>query len=202
MPSDGAEPDKALLLRARDGDREAFSRLARRYAGEATRIALGYLGSEEDARDMVQEAFLRALRHMDHFDAERPFFPWFYRILRNLCFNFMAKRGRHGECPLVCERDGGVDPPGRGADPFRALVASERASLVWEALQTLSPEHREIIVLRHFRDLSYTEIAEALDIPRGTVMSRLFYARSALRRAIDARLGDESGTLAADAEVS
>jgi RNA polymerase sigma-70 factor (ECF subfamily) len=133
---------------------------------------------------------------MHSFDVERPFFPWFYRILRNLCFNFLAKRGRHGECPLVLESDGGIDPAGREANPLQALVAGERAERLWQALCTLSDEHREIIILRHFRDLSYQELAALLRIPRGTVMSRLFYARAALRAALEARLGAEGAALA------
>lgn len=202
MASRGDESERELLVRARAGDREAFAAVIRRHRSEALRIALGTLGNEEDARDLVQEATLRALKHIDRFDVERPFFPWFYRILRNLCFNLIAKRGRHGECPLVSEADGGVDPKGREEDPFQHLVGSERAALIWSCLAELTADQREIVVLRHFRDLSYREIAELLDIPRGTVMSRLFYARGALRRALEAELGEETDTFAADREVS
>jgi len=202
MVSRGQEPESTLLRRARDGDREAFAALVHLYGREALQVALGFLGDLEDARDLTQEAFLRALTHMHSFDVERPFFPWFYRILRNLCFNYMAKRGRHGECPLVLESDGGIDPAGRETSPLQALVASERAAQIWEGLCTLSDEHREIVILRHFRDLSYQEIATLLRIPRGTVMSRLFYARAALREALDARLGGEGAALAESSEAT
>ena len=202
MASRGQEPESTLLRRARDGDREAFAVLVLRHRREALQVALGFLGDLEDARDLTQEAFLRALAHMHGFDVERPFFPWFYRILRNLCFNFLAKRGRHGECPLVLESDGGIDPAGREASPLQSLIASERAAKLWAALCTLSDEHREIIILRHFRDFSYQEIATLLHIPRGTVMSRLFYARGALRRALDAGLGGEAAALAESSEAT
>jgi len=174
----------------------------RSHRTEAFQVALGYLGNEEDARDMVQEAVLRALRHIHRFDVARPFFPWFYRILRNLCFNLLSKRGRRGECPLVCERDGGIDPRAKGADPFETLASTERAEILWRALGELSMEHREILLLRHFRDRSYREIAETLDIPRGTVMSRLFYARAALREAIDREFGAETASLVTYPEPS
>ncbi|MBM4117124.1 RNA polymerase sigma factor [bacterium] len=202
MPSREPELESSLLRRARDGDREAFAALVLRHRREALQVALGFVGDLEDARDLTQEAFLRALSHMHRFDVERPFFPWFYRILRNLCFNFLAKRGRHGECPLVLERDGGIDPAGAGVSPLQSLEASERGERIWQALCTLSPEHREIILLRHFRDLSYQEIAGFLHIPRGTVMSRLFYARAALREALESRLGKEGPTLAEATEAS
>ncbi len=202
MASRGQEPESNLLRRARDGDREAFAVLVLQHRREALQVALGFLGDLEDARDLTQEAFLRALAHMHSFDVERPFFPWFYRILRNLCFNFLAKRGRHGECPLVLESDGGIDPAGRETSPLQSLIASERADKLWAALCTLSDEHREIIILRHFRDLSYQEIATLLRIPRGTVMSRLFYARAALRGALEAGLGGEAPALAESSEAT
>jgi RNA polymerase sigma-70 factor (ECF subfamily) len=199
MSISGSEP--ALIRKAVSGDRDAFASLIRVHRAEAYRIALGYLGNEEDARDIVQEASLKALSHIQRFDVERPFFPWFYRILRNLCFNFTAKRKRHGECPLVGESEGGVDPADTGRDAFQALESRERAALLWSALDGLSPEHKEIILLRHFRDRSYEEIAEILDIPRGTVMSRLYYARAALRRALDRSLGEEDQAVAGNPEA-
>lgn len=202
MASRAEEPESTLLRRAREGDRDAFGALVLRHRREALQVALGFLGDLDDARDLTQEAFMRALANMHSFDVERPFFPWFYRILRNLCFNFLAKRGRHGECPLVLESDGGIDPVGRQASPLQDVVAGERASRLWQALCTLSEEHREIIILRHFRDLSYQEIATLLRIPRGTVMSRLFYARAGLRAALEAELGDEGPALAESTEAS
>jgi RNA polymerase sigma-70 factor (ECF subfamily) len=194
--------EQAILVKAREGDSRAFAELVGAYSRDAFRIAFGLVGNEEDARDMVQEAFLKALRHIHRFDVSRPFFPWFYSILRNLCFNLIAKRGRHGECALVCESDGGIDPVGRETDPFQNLVGSERAEYIWRALGRLGEDHREIIILRHFQDLSYREIADLLDIPRGTVMSRLYYARGALRQALEEELRDETASLAAGSEVT
>ena len=200
MAIGGDNLEQAILIRAREGDREAFAELVGAHGRDAFRIALGFVGNEEDARDMVQEAFLKALRHIHRFDVQRPFFPWFYSILRNLCFNFIAKKGRHGECALVCESDGGIDPVGNEMDPFQNLIGSERAEYIWSALGQLGADHREIIVLRHFQDLSYNEIADLLEIPRGTVMSRLYYARGALRKALEDRLEGESASLAASTE--
>ena len=121
------------------------------------------------------------------FDTERPFWPWFHRILRNLCLNFLRSKASRREISL----DALVERPARNESPARSAIRSDRAAAVWKAIQQLTPEHREIIVLRSFEELSYREIAGALGISEGTVMSRLFYARRALYRLLKDICGDK-----------
>ena len=170
--------ERALKHRFREGDLGAFELIAGRYMRRAFHVALGITGNVEDARDLSQEAFLKAFQSCRMFDEERPFLPWFYRILRNLCFDRLRSRqGRWEEGGEVL-----MDLRSAERDPSDRLETEELKARVWAAIGRLSPDHREIIVLRHFEDLSYAEISEVLGIRRGTVMSRLYHARKELRR--------------------
>jgi RNA polymerase sigma-70 factor (ECF subfamily) len=171
-----AEIAKETLQAWKDGSVRAFEEIVRITMRRAFTVALGITGNEEDARDLSQEAFMAAHRARATFDIERPFFPWFYRILRNRCLNFIRSRSGRREISV----DVLVERPCSGETPEGSAIRRERAEAVWRAIQELTPEHREIIVLRTFQELSYREIAETLGISEGTVMSRLFYARKAL----------------------
>lgn len=162
------------------GGAKAFEVIVRATMRRAYAIALGLLGNAEDARDVSQEAFIAAHRARKRFDDQRPFFPWFYRILRNRCLNFIQMRARRREISMdvLAER---ADNRTR---PDRDMIRRERTEAVWRALFTLSSDHREVIVLRTFQEFSYREIAESLGISEGTVMSRLFYARRALAKVL------------------
>ena len=170
---------RETLVAWKNGDSAAFDAIVRITMRRAYAVALGIIGNAEDAWDLSQEAFMAAHRARKGFDADRPFFPWFYRVLRNRCLNHLKKRARRMEISLdvLEERAGGESADG-------PLLRKERIKAVWKALQTLSPEHREIIVLRNFQELSYGEISGILSIPQGTVMSRLYYARRALLGAL------------------
>ena len=167
-----------------NGNKQAFEQLVRRYRTDAYLTALGFTGNSEDARDLSQEAFIKAHQARRRFDPSRPFYPWFYRILRNHCINFIQRTRRKHE-PLHYE-----DQPERerfqspGPTPLEQLEKEERKRLVRSAIERLSDEHREVIILKNFRGLSYKEIAAALDTPIGTVMSRLYYARRMLKEII------------------
>lgn len=141
------------------------------------RAAMGFLGNREDALDAAQEALLKAWRARESYDRARPFYPWLYRIVKNHCLDQLARRRVRRPAALEVERLASGAPSAE----LQAARAQSRARL-WEALQQLSPEHREIVNLRHFQDLSYAEIAEVLDLKEGTVMSRLYRARQALAR--------------------
>ena len=162
------------------GSVRAFEVIVRATMRRAYAIALGLLGNAEDARDVSQEAFVAAHKARGRFDDQRPFFPWFYRILRNRCLNFIQMRARRREISM----DVLAERADERARPDRDMIRRERIEAVWRALFTLSPDHREVIVLRNFQECSYREIAEALGISEGTVMSRLFYARKALAKAL------------------
>lgn len=173
------ETERDIVVRWKTGDRRAFGALVQRYMSDAYLTALGFVGNPEDARDLSQDAFVKAYRARGSFDPDRPFFPWFYRILRNHCLNFIQRVRRSTE-PLQHD-----DADERFADstpsPLEALEREERIAMLHQAVEKLSPEHREVIVLKSFRGYSYREIADVLDIPMGTVMSRLYYARQALK---------------------
>lgn len=171
---------RETLIAWKRGGAKAFEAIVRATMRRAYAIALGFLGNAEDARDISQEAFIAAHRARKRFDDRRPFFPWFYRILRNRCLNFIQMRSRRREISMdvLAER---ADTRER---PDREVIRRERIEALWRALFTLSPDHREVIVLRTFQEFSYREIAESLGISEGTVMSRLFYARRALAKAL------------------
>ncbi len=176
---DREEISRETLIAWKNGDTAAFDLIVRTTMRRAYAVALGIVGNAEDAWDLSQEAFMAAHRARKSFDADRPFFPWFYRVLRNRCLNHVKKRARRMEISLdVLEERASAE----ATDDL--LLRKERIEIVWKTLFTLSPEHREIIVLRNFQELSYEEISRILSIPEGTVMSRLYYARRALLDAL------------------
>jgi len=179
-PCTGDGITRETLLAWKKGGARALERIVRATMKRSYAIALGLLGNEQDAKDVSQEAYIAAHAARRSFDVERPFYPWFYRILRNRCLNLLERRSRHPEVSLdaICERSTAED------SPERSHARWETAAMVWKAIFSLSPEHREIIVLRSFQELSYREIARVLEISEGTVMSRLFYARRALREVL------------------
>ena len=169
-PRDQAE-DARWVAQCLHGDLTAFEPLVRKYERVLFAVSLRLVGDYEDARDATQAAFIRAYEALDRYDPNRKFFSWIYRIAVNECLN--VKRGHHPRGPLADEadtRDG----------PFEAVDRMETRARVEAALKALTFEYREVIVLRHFADLSYEEIAEAVSAEPKTVKSRLFSARQRL----------------------
>jgi RNA polymerase sigma-70 factor (ECF subfamily) len=162
--------DSEAIEKCRGGDKEAFRHLVEQYQRQAIGHATAILANQEDARDAVQEAFLDAFRALNSFEQSRRFYPWFYVLLRNRCFKLLAgaQRREHEEMEQA------------------ELLASEshlsrEDQLSLEtALRSLSADARELILLKHLDGLSYEELALRLEIPKGTVMSRLYHARKAL----------------------
>lgn len=172
-----------LVAGAKHGDHASFEALVDLYMGKAVTIAMGYLGSRDEALDMAQEAFYRVYKTLDRFREGEPFAPWFFRILRNACLNYLDKRKRRRALSIhrrdeddreMALPDGSLTPPER-------VEKNETRQQFWKALEQLPLKHREILMLRHFEELEYAAIAEVLQIPIGTVMSRLFHARQKLR---------------------
>jgi RNA polymerase sigma-70 factor (ECF subfamily) len=183
-PFEAAE-EAALLTAAARGDRESFGRIVRGYRERALASAMGLVHNEEDARDLSQEAFVRAWKALDRFHPGRPFYPWFYRILRNVCLNHLERRGRQREVSLehlVEDESVPFRAPGRG--PAEQAERAEVAAITRRAIAALPPRQREILTMYHYDEMGYADIAEALEIPIGTVMSRLFHARRALAEAL------------------
>lgn len=163
--------DSAAIKRCKSGDKDAFRYLVERYQTEAMGHALAILGDREDALDVVQEAFIDAYQALARFDLSREFYPWFYTILRNRCFKLLVTRRK----TLVLSVDESLILMPVSDVPPEDRLALERALL------ELSTAERELLTLKHLDGLSYNELAKRLDIPKGTVMSRLFHARKHLR---------------------
>jgi len=166
------EDEIACIARCLRGDAAAFEPLVTRYERVLFTVALRLLGNAEDARDATQNAFVRAYQRLDTFDPSRRFFSWIYKIAVNESLNLRRTLRAHEPLPPTLETP--------GSSAMDGVEARELGERVQAALMTLSPEHREVVVMRHFADLSYEEIAETLDIPEKTVKSRLFSARQRL----------------------
>jgi RNA polymerase sigma-70 factor (ECF subfamily) len=174
--------DRDLILRCQAGDRSAFEPIVLRYNRRAAAFALGWTGNREDALELSQEAFARAYRALHRFDPSRPFYPWFHRILKNLCIDHLGRARRLHEVPL----DDVAPIASDRSSPQERAERAERRRAVWEALRRLSPMDREILILREFQGLTYAELATVLQIPKGTVMSRLHNSRKRLRAELEA----------------
>jgi RNA polymerase sigma-70 factor (ECF subfamily) len=184
-----AEAEAEAVRRARDGDREAFRVLVERHQGRAYRLALRVLRDEEGARDVVQDAFLKAWGSLDRFEGRSGFYTWLYRIVMNLCLDRRrrSRTRREVEWSEAAVAEAGTPAlADSGAAPDEALDRSQLRGLLARAIQALPDDARRTIELREIDGLSYQEIAQALGIPKGTVMSRLHYARRRLAAALQA----------------
>jgi len=177
------------MQQCRRGSRKAFEVLVNKYMKDAYFIALGFVGNREDAQDLSQEAFVRAYRHIKSVKPDRKFFPWFYQILKNLCISHLRKRKYRQASSLDVEGC----PETQATDCFSPEEIADRNELkdkVWQAIAKLDEKHREVIILRHFQNMSYDQIAEALFCNKGTVTSRLYYARKRLEELLGTDLGE------------
>lgn len=163
----GPADDALWVARCLQGDTSAFEVLVERYQRVVYGVAFRLTGNAEDARDVAQNAFVRAYERLETYDVRRPFFSWIYRIGVNEGLNYRRTR-------RVLEPLANAEAAAVGDDPAARMHASHD---VQHALMALAPGHREVVVLKYFADLSYAEIGEALGLPEKTVKSRLFEAR-------------------------
>jgi RNA polymerase sigma-70 factor (ECF subfamily) len=151
-------------------------------------LALQFLKNPEDAMDAVQDSLVRFFEHLHRFDPQRPLRPWLFQIVRNRSRDLLRRRKVRKHNSIDERDDEGnlrfelLDP---AADPERDTQKIRLKARLWQALDTLSSNQREILVLRDYQDLAYSEIAETLNIPIGTVMSRLHGARKRLRTVLE-----------------
>ena len=179
-----------LIERAQAGDMGAFRRLVERHQRRAFAVALALVRDENDARELVQDAFLRAYKALPSFQGSSSFFTWLYRIVTNLSIDLIRRPGR--QIADVDERteESGDDRDlpfvGRldGADPADVVRRREIAGRLQAALDALPSYHRAVIVMRELDGMSYEEMAHAMGVSKGTIMSRLFHARQKLQRAL------------------
>jgi RNA polymerase sigma-70 factor (ECF subfamily) len=168
--------DVAVVERCRNGDRTAFGELVVRYQRPVYNAALWIVRKPEDASDVAQTVFLKVVEQLDDYDARYRFFSWIYRIAVNESLNLLRRNGR--EEALDEDVELAAEP---STDPERQLDVKERAERVRRALLEVSTTDRTVLMLRHFGELSYDEIAHVLDVDPKTVKSRLFDARHRLR---------------------
>ena len=186
------EADRVLVERARDGDHAAFRVLFEKYHKRAFSVAYGVLKNRHDALDVVQEGFVKVHRHLASFEGSSSFYTWLYRIVMNLAIDSLRRRktSRPVEYDDALRRDGesGVDDAivARMLDsnPRKAAIRRELITKIDAALAELPDYHREVILLREIDGLSYEEMAEILQVPKGTIMSRLFHARKKMQLAL------------------
>lgn len=179
--------DKKKILSERErlelvkkGNREAYQGVVQQYMKTAYYIALGFVHNHQDALDLSQESFVKAFRKIKSFDTRKPFFPWFYKLMKNLCLDYLRKRRRFKEIPL------------EEVQVFKEEKEDrDLREVLWRGIQKLSFEQREVIILHYFQQHSYQEIAEIIDKPIGTVMSSLHYAKKRLKEIIGKFLGLE-----------
>lgn len=186
-----AEEDRGLIARAQAGDQAAFRSLVDRHQRRAFAIAVGLVRDENDAREIVQEAFLRVYKGLPTFEGGSSFFTWLYRIVTNLAIDLMRKPGRKG-AELDESRNVADDPEGElalvsridGADPIDVVRRKEMAARIQTALDALPWYHRAVILMREVEGMSYEEMAESMGVSKGTIMSRLFHARQKMQKAL------------------
>lgn len=170
-----------LLELARAGDTQAFGALIERYQRRVVGVAQAIVHNQDDAIELAQETFIRAYENLARFESRSSFSTWLYRIAANLSIDFRRREGRH---TILRGEDAETEfqrlPSPRG-DSFTETSRAQLSSRINEALKELTQEHRAVILLREVEGLSYDEISDVLQIPRGTVMSRLHYARGRLR---------------------
>ena len=172
--------ESEVIKQVKKGNREAYQVIVERYMQRAYYIALGFVRNSQDAMDISQDSFIKAFRKIKRFDSEKSFFPWFYKLLKNLCLDHIKRRSRVREIPL---------------DEARVLKEEredrEMKEILWRGIEKLSFEQKEVIILRYFQQFSYKEIAEITSKPVGTVMSSLYYAKKRLKEAIKKFLSPE-----------
>ena len=189
MAGEEGNPDIHLLRKAKNGDRDAFGELFRKYEKRVFRVARRMCGSDDEAWDITQDAFIRAMQAMDRYDTQYRFFTWIYRITTNLAINYAKKKMRRHEVHF--EEAYSAEGQQVIEDNVADRAAGEQLlGAVSKAVDKLTPVLKAVFVLRIDQQLSYSEIAESLDIALGTVMSRLNRARTKIREELGSMLGE------------
>lgn len=195
------EEELEIILRVRAGDTDAFEALVLEHQNKVYSLALRMVGNEEDARDMAQEAFIRAFNSLASFRGESKFSVWLYRLTSNICIDFLRGRAKRRTVSLNWEdedgEEGELEIPDERFSPEARLERTELRESVRRGLDSLSPEYREILLLREINGLSYDEISRALNLEEGTVKSRIFRARKKLSEFL-IREGNIPGSIASN----
>jgi RNA polymerase sigma-70 factor (ECF subfamily) len=184
--------DAELIRAAQQGDKAAFEELVRQYDQAVLRLALHITGSEQDARDIYQEAFLKAYKNLGSFRFECSFYTWIYRIVTNLCLDSLRRRAVRKEVSPVLTGDDGQEyslidqfsDKRPGASPERELMRHELGHRIHRALKRLTPRERMVFEMKHYEGLKLRTIGEALNTTEETAKNTLFRATQKLRVAL------------------
>jgi RNA polymerase sigma-70 factor (ECF subfamily) len=193
--------DHDLVQRVQAGDSAAFRALYDKYHRRAFAVAMGVVKNEDDALDAVQNAFVKVHKNIHKFQGSSSFYTWLYRIVMNVSIDHIRRTSRrktldfderalHEESEIA--GDGALLPRVTDANPGKAALRRELGSAIQAALAELPEHHRAVIVLREIEGMSYEEMAEALEVPKGTIMSRLFHARKKMQVALAPYLSGEA----------
>jgi len=169
--------EKKIIRKLKRGNKKAFEPLVKFYMKRAYNIALGFINNEQDALDISQEAFIKAYKNIKTFDENRRFFPWFYQIIKRLCFDYYNKRKKQ---MIFSNNFSTIIHNNNGNSGFTDELA--------DAISKLNPEQREIIILRYVEGCSYEDIAMILEKPVGTIMSSIFYIKKRLKKELEGKL--------------
>ena len=195
--------DHDLVRRVQAGDTAAFRALFDKYHRRAFAVAMGVVKNQDDALDAVQEAFVKVHKNIHKFQGSSSFYTWLYRIVMNVSIDHVRRTSRrksldfderalHEESEVA--GDGALVPSVTDANPGKVALRRELGWAIQAALQELPEHHRAVIVLREIEGMSYEEMAEALEVPKGTVMSRLFHARKKMQAALAPYLTGEEAS--------
>jgi RNA polymerase sigma-70 factor (ECF subfamily) len=187
MTDNGEAPDGQLVGRVCQGDLDALGELYKRYRSQVFRTALAITSNRETAEDILQEVFLKLHRYAERIDIARPLAPWLYRVTANLCYTQISRQSRW-LAVLEDAVENAVAPPTRTC-PERQFERRELQKIVQQAIDLLRPNQKIVIVLYYLADLSLKEIAYILEVPEGTVKSRLYYGRENLRKKLASSRG-------------
>jgi RNA polymerase sigma-70 factor (ECF subfamily) len=193
--------DHDLVQRVQAGDSAAFRALYDKYHRRAFAVAMGVVKNEDDALDAVQNAFVKVHKNIHKFQGSSSFYTWLYRIVMNVSIDHIRRTSRcktldfderalHEDSEIA--GDGALLPRVTDANPGKAALRRELGSAIQAALAELPEHHRAVIVLREIEGMSYEEMAEALEVPKGTIMSRLFHARKKMQVALAPYLSGEA----------
>lgn len=176
--------EQELLAQAQGGDHMAYGVLVGRYQQSLFAVCYRLLGQRQDAEDAAQEAFVRGFRSLDGFDRQRPFGPWLRQIATNVCYDLLRQRPSEA-IPLLDEQDWPDERAGSWREAEQEQITRERRQQLWQAIHALPPHYQVVVEMRHFQELSYTDIAAQLGLPLNTVKSHLLRARKLLLERLD-----------------
>ena len=176
--------EREIILSILGGDPAAYRQLVETYQGRIYGMVCGMVRDPEEARDVTQDVFIKAYQSLERFRIDSNFYTWIYRIAMHRAIDHLRKKKRRPvqvyDDEVATHHGGELSPDHARESPDATLQRSRLRAQIQEAISKLSPDHRQVIVLRELEGLSYREIAEILEVPEGTVMSRLFHARRKL----------------------